>query len=92
MIVESFAVFSIVGTACVIISGLGHPVSLPFSAAGISLQQICEYMIILRVARGQRWEEDTVTSIHFKAREVNISMNGSQVGDGSEPDADNKPE
>ncbi|KAF8899342.1 hypothetical protein BD779DRAFT_77469 [Infundibulicybe gibba] len=94
IIVESFAVFSIVGALCVIATGVGSPASLPFSAATISLQQICEYLIILRVARGEAWKEDTITTaIHFRAREVEleISMSDSQI-DVNRQGADTKPE
>ncbi|KAF8899331.1 hypothetical protein BD779DRAFT_77167 [Infundibulicybe gibba] len=93
MMIESSAAYSVIGTACLITFGMGSPLSLVFADAATAAQQINEYLIIVRLAHGRAWEEDTVTTIHFKAREVNtISMSDSQIDLDSEQMAGGKPE
>ncbi|KAF8884767.1 hypothetical protein BD779DRAFT_1471856 [Infundibulicybe gibba] len=60
-------IYSIIGAACLITSGMNSPAYLPFVSATISAQeaydvkQISGYLIIARLAHGQAWQTDTTT-------------------------------
>ncbi|KAF8899330.1 hypothetical protein BD779DRAFT_77070 [Infundibulicybe gibba] len=92
MIIESSAVYSVIGTACLITYGIGSPLSLLFANAATAAQQTNECLIIVRLAQGQAWEEDTVTSIHFRARGADVSRSDSQIDLDSERMVDVKPD
>ncbi|KAF8890170.1 hypothetical protein BD779DRAFT_1671515 [Infundibulicybe gibba] len=65
MLVESAALYSIVGVGYLIATGVGSPVREPFSIATLSVQQISGYLIIARLAHGRGWQTST-TSIPSK--------------------------
>ncbi|KAF8890196.1 hypothetical protein BD779DRAFT_1671531 [Infundibulicybe gibba] len=68
MLIESSALYSIIGIGCMITSGVGIPVGNPFVSASISMQQISGYLIIARLAHGQAWQRNTVAESKFVAQ------------------------
>ncbi|KAF8873472.1 hypothetical protein BD779DRAFT_1451849 [Infundibulicybe gibba] len=79
MAIESAALFSIIGLACLITYGVGSPVNAPFVSASISAQQISGYLLIVRLAHGQTWQKDP--SMHVRAGvELKTSTADSQLG------------
>ncbi|KAF8891399.1 hypothetical protein BD779DRAFT_201329 [Infundibulicybe gibba] len=61
MLIESFAVYSVIGTVCLVTYGVNSPVYSPFVSACITVQQISGYLIIARLAHGRAWQTDTTT-------------------------------
>ncbi|KAF8890140.1 hypothetical protein BD779DRAFT_1622693 [Infundibulicybe gibba] len=80
MLVESAALYSIMGVSCLIVTGVGSPAGEPFLNATTSSQQISGYLIIARLAHGYGWQTSTV-SVHSKlVIRRNVSTRDSQVG------------
>ncbi|KAF8868948.1 hypothetical protein BD779DRAFT_1590339 [Infundibulicybe gibba] len=79
ILVESSAVCSVMAVACLVTYGTNSPMNLPFADATIAAQQICEYLIIARLAHGRAWKEDTMATMHFEARQVDASVNDSEI-------------
>ncbi|KAF8889841.1 hypothetical protein BD779DRAFT_1519209 [Infundibulicybe gibba] len=78
MTIESAALYSIVGLACLITYGVGSPVNTPFVSASISAQQISGYLLIARLAHRQTWQKDPST--HSRV-EVNLKFKAATASD-----------
>ncbi|KAF8890178.1 hypothetical protein BD779DRAFT_1785198 [Infundibulicybe gibba] len=59
MLVESAALYSIVGVGYLIATGVGSPIREVFIGAVAPTQQISGYLIIARLAHGRGWQTDT---------------------------------
>ncbi|KAF8890166.1 hypothetical protein BD779DRAFT_291194 [Infundibulicybe gibba] len=61
MLVESAALYSIMGVGYLIATGVSSPVREPFTCAMISTQPISGYLIIARLAHGRGWKTSTMS-------------------------------
>ncbi|KAF8890184.1 hypothetical protein BD779DRAFT_1438792 [Infundibulicybe gibba] len=61
MLIESAALYSIVGVGYLIATGVGSPLREPFLGAMMSMQQISGYLIIARLAHGRGWRTSTTS-------------------------------
>ncbi|KAF8871632.1 hypothetical protein BD779DRAFT_1453658 [Infundibulicybe gibba] len=61
MLVESAALYSIVGVGYLIATGVGSPIREAFIGALAPTQQISGYLIIARLAHGRGWQRSTMS-------------------------------
>ncbi|KAF8890177.1 hypothetical protein BD779DRAFT_1518723 [Infundibulicybe gibba] len=61
MLIESAALYSIVGVGYLIAMGVGSPLREPFLGAMLSMQQISGYLIIACLAHGRGWQKSTMS-------------------------------
>ncbi|KAF8890083.1 hypothetical protein BD779DRAFT_1622626 [Infundibulicybe gibba] len=78
MIIESSAMYSLIGGTCLITYGVGSPVNIPFVSASITAQQISGYLLIVRLAHGQLWQKET--TVNLTVVKFNSSASNSQIG------------
>jgi len=63
MLIESAALYSIIGFMTIIPYGLNVPTSVAFGQVWAKLSAICPQLILLRVAAGSGWTKETVARV-----------------------------